>query len=288
MSTILQQKGHDSLYFGNHASPEKLAAHRMDRLSQTQHQQRGRAVRPRLAHRRRRRLFHTPPTLPHPQPQEVGDRLGRYSSGCQHFRFYVYGHPPVAVAAAVDRVKAGARARASPWPPPYTHPFEKEYAIPKECNNLQPIHRADINETVPRHFALKGPKDRVLTIFLWRQQTFGHANIPWVDYARDLCPYPPELGSFFIMYWLRHVQNGDAKWPEGWAPCWLWKINPESDGTVRTCQESGIKYRLTTNYTEFREADVVYMDYVFYEAEERPPFWNEALLPPKIGGQVWW
>ncbi|RUS33438.1 hypothetical protein BC938DRAFT_471693 [Jimgerdemannia flammicorona] len=124
------------------------------------------------------------------------------------------------------------------------NPFQAEYDNndPQSCNGLHPILRADLNETIPRHYALKGPKTRVVTIFLWRQQTYAMSNISWPELAKDLCPYPPELVAYFKAYWDRHVNDDYPRWPNGWAPCWLWKINSESDNLLNYGRESVAYY----------------------------------------------
>src|SRR4029077_7934848 len=107
----------------------------------------------------------------------------------------------------------------------------------------------------------QGPSNRTLTIFKWSQQTFMHGRIPWKDYNKELCSFHPELQSFFDAYWRYHVNDDTLKWPTGFAPCWLWDING-NDNSLHLCN-NGIQYKITSDYSKFHEADIVFMDYVF-------------------------
>ncbi|CAG8455688.1 50_t:CDS:1, partial [Scutellospora calospora] len=161
-------------------------------------------------------------------------------------------------------------------------PFSSDY-LPSSCEKL-PSHQY----TSPRKFYLIGPKSRELTIFLWKYLTYASVNeISWKLVSKDLCPYPPELLPFFQKIFNRFARQKVpdlSEWPKGYAPCWFWAVQPD---VWETCA-NGVKYRLTSNYTQWREADVIYMNYPFFFKIDDPPYYDIYEMPPRNSGQVWW
>ncbi|KAF9209250.1 4-alpha-L-fucosyltransferase [Haplosporangium sp. Z 27] len=89
-------------------------------------------------------------------------------------------------------------------------------------------------------------------------------------------------------------------WNPGFAPCslwtkpvgeWSWDWREEVHGWTRekifSCGTNNLQYTITANYTEFREADIIYFDYPFYDYIGKPPFWDNRRMPPRIAHQKW-
>ncbi|CAG8535208.1 10159_t:CDS:2, partial [Racocetra persica] len=160
-------------------------------------------------------------------------------------------------------------------------PFSSEY-LPSSCENLPSLK----TNTSHRKFYITSPKSHELTIFYWRSLTFGNKDVSWETISRDLCPYPPELTTFFRRIFHKFARKRVPnlnEWPKGYAPCWFWS---KSDNWG-TCA-NGAKYRLTTNYTQWRDTDIVYFDYPFFLKIDDPPYYDIELLPHHKAGQVWW
>ncbi|CAG8756410.1 11462_t:CDS:2, partial [Racocetra fulgida] len=104
--------------------------------------------------------------------------------------------------------------------------------------------------------------------------------------TQHLCPYPPELDTFFrrtFQKFARKRVSNLPEWPKGYAPCWFWS---KSDNWG-TCA-NGAKYRITTNYTQWRDTDIIYFDYPFFLKIDDPPYYDMELLPHHKAGLVWW
>ncbi|KAK9737244.1 hypothetical protein K7432_018486 [Basidiobolus ranarum] len=108
-------------------------------------------------------------------------------------------------------------------------------------------------------------------------------NVHWEEQT-EMCPFPPELQNFFDNYRKLHASE-KIVWKTGYAPCWLW-THTEGTNSLNICK-NGIKYTLTSNYTEFRDADILYMDYPFYHGLYKAPYWHLELMPPRLAHQRW-
>ncbi|CAG8658937.1 13504_t:CDS:2, partial [Gigaspora rosea] len=158
-------------------------------------------------------------------------------------------------------------------------PFTSDY-LSSSCEKLPPQK--------PRKFFLEGPKSRELTIFTWHYLTWAIVNsISWESVSQELCPYPPELSQLFqqiFTTFARYSIPNLSEWPRGYAPCLFWYLQSEE---WNTCA-SGVKYRLTSNYTQWRDADIIYLDYPFSFRIHEPPYYSTSQMPPRKAGQVWW
>ncbi|KAF9173772.1 Alpha-(1,3)-fucosyltransferase 11 [Mortierella sp. AD011] len=167
----------------------------------------------------------------------------------------------------------------------YTDPYQLEDV----CNKLPeaPKHPRGI---LISHKTSAEP----LKIFIWRQMTYMDPQTDWRKESLTLCPFPPELQPFFDFIRASHVYGDQAvnlaQWEQGFAPCFFFNKNvPEwQKNQVNTCGSSNLKYITTSNYTEFRDADIIYMDYPFYNYMiGKAPFWDVRRLPPRISHQRW-
>ncbi|KAL1924417.1 uncharacterized protein VTP21DRAFT_7452 [Calcarisporiella thermophila] len=173
--------------------------------------------------------------------------------------------------------------------PIHYNPFLDEYEYPHDCNNFKHISKSQI----PRAYTLRGPRlGRKILIFHWQQQTYG--ELPnWSEIEHELCPYPSDLIDFWDNYrktmstFVNNLPFSFGKrWPLGYAPCHFFRLDNQE--SVK-CEKIGIEFEVTTNYTRFREADIIFLDYPFYlDTKGRPPFYQSGLLPPKLAHQVWW
>ncbi|KAF9914607.1 hypothetical protein BX616_007940 [Lobosporangium transversale] len=172
----------------------------------------------------------------------------------------------------------------SPQPDPdlYTDPYQ----LKDLCNHLPETRKH------PRGLLITDKtSDEPLKIFYWRQFTYVDGVVDWEKESAILCPFPPELQSFFDYLWSWHIKKEELKWEQGYAPCWFWYRNvPDwSRDKVQTCDTPSqrLKYISNSNYTEFREADIIYIDYPFYNYIQRPPFWDVRRMPPRVAHQRW-
>ncbi|KAF8975668.1 hypothetical protein BGZ46_008937 [Entomortierella lignicola] len=166
----------------------------------------------------------------------------------------------------------------------YTDP----YHLKDICNNLPPTPKH------PRGLLITDKtEDQPLKIFIWRQLTYMDPQYDWAKESLDLCPFPPELQSFFDFYQSAHINSNEAyrnlpRWEQGFAPCFFFRKNVgEWQKNAAFNCKSNRKYITTSNYTEFRDADIVYIDYPFYNYIEKAPFWDQRRMPPRIAHQRW-
>jgi len=169
---------------------------------------------------------------------------------------------------------------------PFKHvsPFSSEYT-PSTCSSLP---RKD--HTRPASFRALGPPKRELTIFYWRYVTYEtrDANNWWSNASTELCPYPPELVPFFRRVYDKFAilhSPGISEWPIGYAPCKLWYY---FHGDERGECKNGQRYHIHANYTLWREADIMLVDYPHFLYEEKAPFVDTTQLPPRHSGHTWW
>ncbi|KAF9173773.1 Alpha 1,3 fucosyltransferase [Mortierella sp. AD011] len=177
--------------------------------------------------------------------------------------------------------------RYMPQPDPalFTDPFE----IDDFCNNMPeaPKH--------PRGMIVSHKtEEQPLKIFIWRQITYMDPPQDWAKHSQDLCPFPPELQPFFDFYYSFHVNRDKnfknlKQWDQGFAPCFLWNKNVGewAREKIFPCGTNNVKYTITSNYTEFRDADIIYFDYPFYDYIKRAPFWESRRMPPRVSHQKW-
>ncbi|KAL1919578.1 uncharacterized protein VTP21DRAFT_1509 [Calcarisporiella thermophila] len=173
----------------------------------------------------------------------------------------------------------------------HPNPFAAEYVYPHQCNDFSHLPK----QSIPRTYNLRRPKQgRKLLVFHWQQLTYNdHDYIKWNEIENELCPYPSDLIEFWIAFRKTlpsYVGNlppaFGENWPIGYAPCYFFQLERQS--SVK-CEQNGIEFELTSNYTRFREADVIYLDYPFYlNMKGEPPYYKTRLLPPRLPNQVWW
>ncbi|CAG8452538.1 7074_t:CDS:1 [Paraglomus brasilianum] len=162
-------------------------------------------------------------------------------------------------------------------------PFLAEYA-PTTCDT-------SLHNSFPRYrtFRLRGPRNREVLIFRWLHYAFTtQKELSWPDAARDLCPYPPELAPSFQRIFGKFAPSPYSDitiWPAGYAPCFFWTHH--GSGEQGTC-EGGTSWRITMNFTLWREADVMLVDFPYLLREDYPPYYDLARFPPKNTNQVWW
>ncbi|CAG8809124.1 20698_t:CDS:2, partial [Cetraspora pellucida] len=136
-------------------------------------------------------------------------------------------------------------------------PFSSEY-LPSSC------------ESLPPHI---------------KTNTSSHV-VSWKDISQELCPYPPELNIFFQRIFEKFARQSVpdlTEWPKGYAPCWFW----HQDEWHGTCAD-GTKYHINTNYTQWRDVDIIYIDYPFFLKIDEPPYYDIKQIPQHKAGQVWW
>ncbi|KAG0014259.1 4-alpha-L-fucosyltransferase, partial [Podila clonocystis] len=151
------------------------------------------------------------------------------------------------------------------------------------CNNMP-------KRLQPRAMHISKSADQPLKVFTWRQTVWAH-KIDWPKESLTMCPIPLALQPFFDHFLETRVKNISIKWEVGYAPCNIWKL---VDGKVvhkkqqcNTTNYGKVDYIMSTNYTEFEQADIVYFDYPFWDSIDRPPYIDLANLPPRISHQKW-
>ncbi|KAG0317245.1 4-alpha-L-fucosyltransferase [Podila horticola] len=151
------------------------------------------------------------------------------------------------------------------------------------CNNLPKRHH-------PREMYISKSAKQPLKVFTWRQTVWAH-KIDWAKESLTMCPIPLVLQPFFDHFLETRVKNPSIKWDVGYAPCIIWKL---VDGEIvhqkqqcNTTNYGQVDYIMTTNYTDFEKADIVYFDYPFWDNIDQPPYIDLANLPPRISHQKW-
>ena len=80
--------------------------------------------------------------------------------------------------------------------------------------------------------------------------------------------------------------HSDSSFSRSYAPCGLFR--PHRRIECQVAPQLVISSELTSNFSLFHEADLVYIDYPFYMGNQKvPPYFNNALLPPRRAGQPW-
>ncbi|KAG0360080.1 Alpha 1,3 fucosyltransferase [Gamsiella multidivaricata] len=163
--------------------------------------------------------------------------------------------------------------------------YKSPFNIENFCNNM-PEHRRH-----PRGILITDkPKGVPLKMFFWRQMMFG-SEVDWAIESRTLCPFPPELQPFFDHYLKAHIKNDSIHWETGYAPCWFWtNWLGTADDIHRECYTEAngvVPYIVTNNYTSFRDFDIIYFDYPFYDNIPEAPYFDSGRMPPRVAHQKW-
>jgi len=148
------------------------------------------------------------------------------------------------------------------------------------CNHLvKPRH--------PRELRLSQTSKEPVKIFTWRPST----DVDWPKESLTLCPIPLVLQPFFDHFLETRVQDPNIKWDVGYAPCILWKqAYGEVSFPKQSCTTSNygkVDYIVTTNYTDFEDASVIFFDYPYANSFDQAPYIDLASLPPKLSHQKW-
>ncbi|KAG0356311.1 4-alpha-L-fucosyltransferase [Podila minutissima] len=151
------------------------------------------------------------------------------------------------------------------------------------CNNL-PQRRH------PREMYISKSTNQPLKVFTWQQTTWAH-KIDWAKESLMMCPFPVALQPFFDHFLETRVKDASIKWDIGYAPCIIWKL---VDGDIvhkkqkcNTANYGKVDYIMTTNYTDFEQADIVYFTYPYWDNIDKPPYIDLANMPPRISHQKW-
>ncbi|CAO3569119.1 unnamed protein product [Mortierella alpina] len=181
-----------------------------------------------------------------------------------------------------------------PPPPPPPPPITYLHRNQDETTSTSPFNIKDFCNKVPAPRHLRGlliskPKDQPTVIFIWRQATF-ESYIDWEKESRTLCPIPLSLQLFFDHY--RQKRTGYTQpWENGYAPCIFWTLSFNSfndeRGSCNTPTNGNMTYVLTSNYTQFEEADIVLFNFPYFEGTSDPPYFDTQYMPPRIAHQNW-
>jgi hypothetical protein len=161
------------------------------------------------------------------------------------------------------------------------HPSSDEINGPHECKNFKKAKIA-ITHSGTRKLYFKGPK-RMLKMIRWRVPSWSE-----VLGGEPSCPYPPELIPFFERIRVRFGKQEFPRWPVGYAPC-----GPFQESGKIDCQVNGqtITIEEFSNYTRYREADIVLTHYPYPFAlpghEWNPPFFDRDMMPTRLAYQKW-
>ncbi|KAF9141805.1 4-alpha-L-fucosyltransferase [Mortierella sp. GBA39] len=146
---------------------------------------------------------------------------------------------------------------------------------------------------VKKHHILisnKAKEDGPLKIFYWKQESLSQ-EIDWHKESETMCPVPLELQSFFDHYRQTKVKDPSVFWKTGYAPCFFWKTwdNEIEDrpGSCASREYTKLDYIFSTNYTDFVNADIIYMDYASTMGIDKAPYFDQMLLPPRLAHQSW-
>ncbi|KAF9286794.1 4-alpha-L-fucosyltransferase [Mortierella alpina] len=177
-----------------------------------------------------------------------------------------------------------------PAPPPITFLYKNQ----DEATSTSPLFIKDFCNKLPtprnpRGLLISKPKERPIIIFFWRQLTWD-VHFDWKKESETLCPIPLSLQPFFDHY--RERRTGySGSWETGYAPCIFWRMSfntyDDERGSCNTAANGNLDYIVTSNYTRFEEADIVYMSFPFFDGTNHPPYFDTQTLPPRIAHQKW-
>ena len=165
--------------------------------------------------------------------------------------------------------------------------YKKPSEIEGFCNKLPTVRH-------PRGILITSKtKDQPLRIFHWKQWSYGQV-VDWQKESQNLCPFSLELQPFFDHY--REAQIKDPslpQWGTGYAPCFFWRANyqvttDDRTGSCTTPTYGELNYVVTMNYTTFADADIIFMDYPFFDFRiQTPPYFDMRRFPPRVAHQRW-
>ncbi|KAG9067394.1 hypothetical protein KI688_012177 [Linnemannia hyalina] len=163
--------------------------------------------------------------------------------------------------------------------------FEPHHDIKSFCNKL-PAPRNKRGLVISDKSKADGP----LKIFYWRHGSrYGWTDWDWE--SQTMCPIPMELQEFFDTFRTKVINKPDLVWSTGYAPCYFWKtFDGQVEDRYGSCnsKHSGyLDYTFSTNYTDFPNADIIYMDHPLHLGTKQAPYYNSQLLPPKLAHQKW-
>ncbi|KAG0079590.1 hypothetical protein BGZ93_000115 [Podila epicladia] len=157
------------------------------------------------------------------------------------------------------------------------------------CNNLpKPRHPRGL-------FISHKTVDQSLKVFYWHQETWAnHGRIDWAKESKNLCPISLTLQPFFDHYKTKMINNLKIQWPPGYAPCWFFTDAFNQADVAKKCDTPNngkLDYVLSTNYTTFDEADIVMIDYPFFDSlsdyVNHAPYFDTLAMPPRLAHQKW-
>ncbi|KAF9905377.1 4-alpha-L-fucosyltransferase [Lobosporangium transversale] len=148
------------------------------------------------------------------------------------------------------------------------------------CNNLpEPRH--------PRKLLISHKdKGQPIRILRWSFLPYWR-EIDWKKESLKLCPFPHELQIAIDRYKETTVKDMSLSWGKGYAPCYLWEIDYDDAGSCETEQHGKIEYTITHNYTQFRTADIIWMNSLFPFYTSEAPWFDAKLLPPRLADHKW-
>ncbi|KAF9084276.1 hypothetical protein BGX23_010672 [Mortierella sp. AD031] len=164
--------------------------------------------------------------------------------------------------------------------------FAPHHDIMGFCNNLPTPRTTKRGLVISDKSKIDGP----LKIFYWKQS----GKNDWIDWdweSQTMCPIPMELQEFFDYFRESYLERPDLEWTTGYAPCHFWKtFDGQVEDRYGSCntQKSGyLDYTFSTNYTDFPNADIIYMDHPMLLGTGKAPYFDSQLLPPKLAHQKW-
>ncbi|KAF9109040.1 hypothetical protein BGX27_008062 [Mortierella sp. AM989] len=147
------------------------------------------------------------------------------------------------------------------------------------CNNLPNIrHLRGLQIS-------RAAKEKPIKIFHWEQTTWS-GQVDWKKESLTLCPIPLDLQPFFDRYRIARIGDPTIKWETGYAPCYFWRP-ADRTGSCNTKAYGNLDFVVTSNYSDFIDADVIYMNNLIILRTQEPPYYDSQLLPPKTNQQRW-
>ncbi|KAF9089303.1 hypothetical protein BGX29_012120 [Mortierella sp. GBA35] len=136
----------------------------------------------------------------------------------------------------------------------------------------------------------KTKDDGPLKIFFWKQVALIE-RVDWKKESETMCPIPLELQAFADHYRQTKIKDPTVRWKTGYIPCYFWKTwdrqNEDRLGTCPTRRYGELEYNFSTNYTDFVNADIIYIAYPFTLESDKAPYFDQMLLPPRLAHQRW-
>ncbi|KAG0293339.1 4-alpha-L-fucosyltransferase [Linnemannia gamsii] len=93
-----------------------------------------------------------------------------------------------------------------------------------------------------------------------------------------------EDGPLKIFYWKQLALEQKLDWhKESETMCPI----EDRPGSCTSREYGRLDYIFSTNYTDFVNADIIYMDYAFTMGIDKAPYFDQMLLPPRLAHQSW-